>query len=63
MKLKKRDKIIKSHCQSLPSVTSSRHSNKPHQTQRKTNHTSHNYTADAKVDPGKEFSTKAEFFD
>eukprot|EP00957_Ditylum_brightwellii_P099389 7570847-Ditylum_brightwellii.AAC.1 len=59
--LKRRDKIIKSYRQSLPSVASSRHNNKPHPTQVKTNNTSHNYTADAQVGPGKELSTKADF--
>eukprot|EP00957_Ditylum_brightwellii_P035361 2681763-Ditylum_brightwellii.AAC.1 len=57
--LKKRDRIIKSYRQSLPSVASSRHNDKPSPIQVKTNHTSHNYTMDAQVGPGKEFSTKA----
>eukprot|EP00957_Ditylum_brightwellii_P187122 14252267-Ditylum_brightwellii.AAC.1 len=60
MELKKRDKIIKSYCQSLPSIISSRHNNKPHPTQGKTNHTSYNYTAGTQVGPGKEFLNKSE---
>eukprot|EP00957_Ditylum_brightwellii_P142675 10871068-Ditylum_brightwellii.AAC.1 len=57
--LKKRDKIIKSYCKSLTSVTSLKHNDKPCPTQGKTNHTSHNYTADAQVGPGKKFLNKA----